>query len=170
MFHCTLKVNVPWERGPLSYTYSLSRYHQEQILGTTHRKCRWGGGIPGVCIPKGWRAQDEKKGWWGVGQPGEKWEASIFSVRLPEKGGLSLLELLSGFLSSSLSTWRRLYSHPHNKLLPTSNQLYPRPVYGPPRVQWPSATVSERDPSIANLPAFRSESPHPVIGLHPNIS
>ena len=104
------------------------------------------------------RAQDERKAWWGVGQPAEKWEASIFLSRTAWEGGLSLLELLSGFLSSSFSTWRRLYSHPHNKLLPTSNQLYPWPVYGPPRVQWPSATVSKMDPSIANLPAFRSVS------------
>lgn len=88
-----------------------------------------------------------------------------FSQSDCREGGLSLLELLSGFLSSSLSTWRRLYSRPHNKLLPTSNQLYPWPVYGPPRVQRPSATVSEIDPSIANLPAFCSESPCPVIGL-----
>ena len=117
---------------------------------------------------EGLRMKKKADGVWD--SPVRNGKPPFFSVRLPEKGGLSLLELLSGFLSSSLSTWRTLYSHPHNKLLPTSNQLYPRPVYGPPRVQWPSVTVSEIDPSIANLPAFRSESPHPVIGLHPNIS
>lgn len=170
VFHCTLYVNAPLGEGThelhlftleVLLRAGLGEYTQNNTDG--EEGCQDRASLRGEGLRMKEKSHDVQGSLVKNGQP------PSFSVSL--RGVPVFLECSVGSWALLSLAWRRtLFSHSHNKPLPTSNQLHPWPAYGPPGVQWPSATASETDAGIAKPPASHSESPGPVIGLEPDVS